>query len=681
MAYLEPRHILIVLDNCEHLVDACASLVERLLAACPSLWMLATSREPLRIPGETTWRVPSLAFPDPRRLPPLADLSAIPSVHLFTERAQAARADFILTADNCAAVALVCARLEGIPLALELAAARIRVLSVEQITARLDDTFRLLTGGSRTAPGRQQTLKATLDWSHALLSAPEQRLFRRLAVLAGGWLLEAAEAICTGDGVEQSDVLDLLTNLVDKSLVQADQGHDEIRYRLLEPVRQYARDQLVASGEWPTVCEQHGRYHLAVAEQIANEITRGCVYAPFGTPRQVHLLSRLEQDHANFRAALDWFASSGETGLALRMSTSLWLFWFLQGHLAEASQWLERALAEEEEVTLPSRPIALGQLGLVAWAQADYARAAALHTQAVAGFRARGDNRNLALCLNFLGVALGFGGQFDEGRRALEESITLFRGLDDGWGVGIGLFDLGKVARSQGEANEARSTIEHGLVLLREAGDLAQSAEALTDLAGIAEELGDTGRVVTLACEAIELLQRMNSPYFLPDCLELLAGAAAARKQFLPAARLFGAAEALREATATGLDPSRSAAYARHLGAVRASLSDGAFATAWAAGRKLRPEQAVDEALRISRPPQRVSPAEVELGGLTAREREVTVLLARGLTNKEIARVLVIADGTVNIHVTNILGKLGFHSRAQVAGWAVQHGLVDKQAT
>jgi non-specific serine/threonine protein kinase len=501
-------------------------------------------------------------------------------------------------------------------------------------------------------------------------------------VFAGGWLLEAAEIVCSGAGVEQSEVFDLLSQLVDKSLVQADPGQVEFRYRLLEPIRQYAQARLAASGEWGALRRGHGRYHLELAEAIANEITGGCIYAPFGTPHQVKLVRQLERDHANFRAALHWCASSNERGMLLRLSTALWLFWFLQGHLAEADQWLTAALGEDSNATAPSRPIALGQLGLVAWAQADYPRAVALHARAVGELRAREDIRNLALCLNFLGVALGFGGEFDEGRDALEESIALFRELDDEWGVGIGLFDLGKVARSQGQLDEARVRIENGLVLLRAADDLAQSAEALTDLAGIAEEGGDAERVATLVGEAIELLHRINSPYFLPDCLELLAGAAAVRNQFDAAARLFGAAEALREATATGLDPSRSIAYGRHVAEVREGLSDSQFVMAWAAGRKLTPDQAVAEALEVSQTSPVSPPADRVLpGGLTAREREVAVLLATGLTNKEIARALVIAERTVNIHVTNILGKLGFRSRAQVAGWAVQHGLLDSNRT
>jgi non-specific serine/threonine protein kinase len=278
-----------------------------------------------------------------------------------------------------------------------------------------------------------------------------------------------------------------------------------------------------------------------------------------------------------------------------------------------------------------------------------------------------------------VGVALGFEGDAGGGRRALEESISLFRDLGDDWGVGIGRFDLGKVVRLRGEVEEARTLIEDGLALLRASGDLAQCAEALTDLAGIAEQRGDPERVELLVTEALGLLRRLSSPYFLPDCLELLAGAAVARGRLVRAARLFGAAESLREATAAGLDPNRSAPYARNLAEVRAGLTEDEFTAAWSAGRKLGANQAVDEALDASRLASTAPmPSRPQASGLTPREREVAVLLARGLTNRQIAQALVIADGTVNIHVSNILGKLQFNSRAQVAAWATERGLDDR---
>jgi predicted ATPase len=265
VARLKPRHLLLILDNCEHLVEACARLADTVLSACPGLRLLATSREPLRVEGEILWRVPSLVVPEPGHAAPLKELARSPAVRLFVERAQAVQQGFVLTSENAAAVAQICARVDGIPLALELAAARVRVLTVGHIAERLDHSFRLLSGGSRTAHSRHQTLKATLDWSHALLSPPERSVFRRLAVFAGGWDIEAAEAVCADAVIDRTDVLELLTRLVDRSLVVADEG----RYRLLEPIRQYAQEHLTALGESQGVRHRHSAHYLDLAEQAS----------------------------------------------------------------------------------------------------------------------------------------------------------------------------------------------------------------------------------------------------------------------------------------------------------------------------------------------------------------------------------------------------------------------------
>jgi non-specific serine/threonine protein kinase len=304
VGYVQPRRSLLVLDNCEHLLDATADLVQRLLASCQHLRILATSREPLHIPGEVSWRVPTLAVPDPERPLRVEELADAPAVRLFVDRAAAVQPTFSLTPGNARAVASICARLDGIPLALELAAARARSLTPEQIMERLEGGSPLLTGGARTAPSLQQTMRAALDWSLALLSTPEQVLFRRLSVFVGGWNLEAAEAACGGHGLAQGNVLDLLDRLVDTSLVVAEQVNDRMRYRLLEPIRQYAGELLQRSEEADGARGRHAAYYLGLAERGADE---------FSGPGQAAWLARLEREHGNLRAALGWLAGRPES--------------------------------------------------------------------------------------------------------------------------------------------------------------------------------------------------------------------------------------------------------------------------------------------------------------------------------------------------------------------------------
>ena len=682
VTYLKTRQLLLVLDNCEHLIDACAALTERLLATCPQLLVLATSREPLRIDGEVLWRIPSLAYPDPRHLPTLEDFAASPAVRLFVERARAAESSFSISAHTAPAVAQICARLDGMPLALELAAARVRTLPLEQIVVRLGDSFRLLIGGSRTVPSRQQTLKATLDWSYALLTGPEQVLLRRLAVCVGGFEVETAEQVCSGDGVERADVLDVLTRLVDKSLVLLGDRDEEARYRLLEPVHQYATQLLMASGEAETVRNGHAAHFLALAERVDSEMGwRERVYAPFGNVHQLACIARLERDHPNLRAALRSLQARGEAEGLLRFGVALWRFWFFYGHSAEGLRWMESALAQR--AGLPAAPVALAlsRASLLAKEQGDYPYAVRLVEESIARFEALGDTWNLAMALNLLGTYEGFQGDFAAGRRYLERSNALYRALGDRFGLGNALFNLGKVVRQQGTFDEARALIEEGLLLLREAGDLGQVVEVLTDLAGLAQERGDVHQVEALAREALELLHQMNATYYLPDCLELLAGVERVRGEPARAALLLGAAAGIREVTGATLEPSHKSAYQHQLVAVRAALPTDRLDAAWTAGRALSPMGAIEAALAASEqpPPPRPEGPAGGLALLTARERDVAVLIARGLTNRQIAETLVIAEGTVAIHVNHILGKLACSSRVQVAALVGAQGAVPEQ--
>ena len=391
---LRGRSLLLVLDNCEHLLDACARLVDALLRACPELQVLATSREALGITGEMAWRVPSLPVPDPDELPPLAELEQNPAVRLFVERAAAVQPEFALIARNAAAVAQVCQRLDGIPLALELAAARIEALTVEQLAARLDQRFRLLTGGSRAALPRQQTLRATLDWSYDLLSDPERRLFNRLSVFAGGWTLEAAEAVCAGAGIERHDVLDLLLCLVRKSLVVAEEGGDGAeRYRLLETLRQYAHERLLAAGEAETVHERHACCYLALAEEVGPSMYDWAAGA----------VDRLLTEHDNLRAAMRWFSESNAVEQAVRLGGQLWGVWVFAGYLTEGRAQLRTLLAlPSASRASPDWARLVYSHGIVECFLGDHAAARASFEQAAKLQRALGDPL-LATTLGSLG--------------------------------------------------------------------------------------------------------------------------------------------------------------------------------------------------------------------------------------------------------------------------------------
>jgi non-specific serine/threonine protein kinase len=398
---LRTRQLLLVLDNCEHLLDACAGLTEALLRACPGLRILATSREPLGLAGETRYRVPSLAVPGPDQAASPTAVARCVAVRLFVERARAVQPAFALSA---AAVAEVCARLDGIPLALELAAARLGGLGLAELAARLDRQFQLLTGGSRTALPRQQTLRATVAWSYDLLTSQEQALFARLSVFAGGWSLEGAEAVGAGGTIAAEEVLDLLVRLVDKSLVLAEETADgSTRYRLLETLRQYGQERL-AAGETAQVRHRHAAYYLALAERADRRFTG---------PDQLRWLDRIEREHDNLRAALSWClggdehrgrdeaAALGETGL--RLAGALYWFWFFRDHHREALVWLERALAQGSVAPAAVRAKALFGAATFASSHHDFARSAGYLSESIVLSRAAGDTRQLVLALSVLG--------------------------------------------------------------------------------------------------------------------------------------------------------------------------------------------------------------------------------------------------------------------------------------
>jgi non-specific serine/threonine protein kinase len=444
--YLHTREILLVFDNCEHLVAAAAQLTETLLQACPRLRILATSREALGLAGELAWRVPSLTLPDPDRFAgagPGAEsiLVEYEAVRLFLDRATFALPSFALSDQNAPTIAQICRRLDGMPLAIELAAARVRALTVEQIAERLDDRFRLLTGGSRTSLPRQQTLRATVDWSYDLLSEAERVLLHHLSVFSGGWALEAAEAVCGGDAVPSSAVLDLLVQLVDRSLVLAEPQGVEERYRLLETVRQYAREKLLEAGEANGVRDRHRDYFLSLAEQADPEL-RG--------REQLTWLERLTREQDNLRAAIEWSLTRDPAETALRLAGALGWFWDLRGHWSEGRAWVERCLelatpndAQPDRTATQVAPWVRGRIflaaGILALVQTDFAAARPSLEEAIQLSRSAGDHWGVARALMSLAPVEAYQGRHGEAAAHLQEGLALFRAVGDKWGTALAL--------------------------------------------------------------------------------------------------------------------------------------------------------------------------------------------------------------------------------------------------
>ena len=666
--HLEARKTLLVLDNCEHLVESCAAIANTLLRACPNLKILATSREALSVAGERAWIVPSLSLPDPK--PPLAfeGLARYEAVRLFVERAKAIDSTFKLTEKNAPSVARLCRKLDGIPLAVEFAAARVKVLSAEQISERLEDPLKLLTAGSRTADPRHRTLRATLRWSYKLLSEPERVLFGRLSVFAGGCTLEAAEAVGAGSGIERAEVLDLLSGLVDKSMVVtgASPGTgDAPRYRMLEPVLQYGLERLEESGEAERVRDRHARYYLALAEEAAPEL-KGA--------RQTMWLEQLETERGNLRGALSWALERGEAELGLRLGGALGEFWSLRGHLSEGQRSLEAVLGGRG-APASARAKALARLGRITWGQGDYEQSIALQEEGLALYRKLGDQEGVAASLRTLGMAEMHREELGRARTLLEEAMTLERASGDTAGFARSISMLGLVAVVRHDHERAATLCEESLALARNAGDDYAVGFSLVVGALACSGRGDYRRAETLCEEGLELAWRLKMMHLTVVHLHASASLAGLQGQAVRSARLWGAAEALREAVGLHLSPLERSHYAPHIAAARARLDEGWWEAAWAQGRTMTPEQSVEYALGKARTPP--APATTSyLAGLSAREAEVLRLVAKGLTNPQVAKELFISLRTVNRHLNSIYGKLGESSREAATRFASDHGLL-----
>jgi predicted ATPase/class 3 adenylate cyclase len=475
---LQQKQVLLLLDNFEQVVEAAPQVAE-LLMSCPQLKLLVTSREVLHVRSEHEFAVPPLALPDPAHLPKLASLARIPAVALFLQRAQAARPEFRLTSANARAVAEICVRLDGLPLAIELAAARMKLLSPQALLTRLDQPLNVLTGGARDVPARQQTLRNTIEWSYHLLTAREQRLFRWLSVFVGGCSLEAAEAVCSAPGDGAGQVLDGVASLVDKSLLQRveqpEQGSEDQRLLMLETIREYGLEALIASGEEAVARQAHADYFLRLAEE-AEPALKG--------PLLVDWLERLEREHSNLRIAMQWAVENGQGEVALRLGIALERFWVVRGQRNEGLTFLQKALAGSEGVAASIRAKALLTAGRIAFNQSSYDQGEKLAQEGLALFRELGDKRGIALALNRLGVAAWRRGDFRSARVLLEEDLALFRELGDRDRVAWSLFMHGLLESKQGDYATASHRFEESLALFRELGNKRGIAASLTQLAG-----------------------------------------------------------------------------------------------------------------------------------------------------------------------------------------------------
>jgi predicted ATPase/class 3 adenylate cyclase len=586
--YLRDKQVLLVLDNFEQVVEA-APVVSQLLLTSPGLKVLVTTRIVLHLYGEREFPVPPLALPNPHHLPPLEHLSQYDAVRLFIERAQAVKPDFTITNANAPAVAEICHRLDGLPLAIELAAARIKLLPPHAMIARLKSRLQMLTGGARNLPARQQTIRGAIDWSYDLLQPEEQRLFARLAVFVGGCTFTAAEMICNANYDLTTDMLDGLQSLTDKSLLQQEEGSDEEpQFVMRQMIHEYALERLAASGEMESLREQHANYYLSLAEMAEPNLTG---------PDQATWLAQLERSHENLRAAIGWALERGKVEIAVRMGGALWRYCYARGYFSEGRQWLEGALALSGTVEATFRAKALNGAGILAWNLGDYPAAQTRLTESLEIRKQQGNKRDIAASLNNLGLVSTDKGDPAAAQDFYEQSLALWREIGDTWGIATSLTNLGIMVRTQGNLDEARTIYEESLGLWQKLGDAWGISTTLYSLGYVAFAQGDNKAARDFYLESLILRKDLGHKEGIVECLEGLAGLC---PDFIPphlAARLLGAAEALRKIIDLKVLPSNSASYDPIVALVRSHLDPATFNAAYAEGRIMPIEQAIAGAL------------------------------------------------------------------------------------
>jgi predicted ATPase/DNA-binding CsgD family transcriptional regulator len=710
---LADKHTLLVLDNCEHLVNGCAEFVDQLLRGCLRLSILATSREALGVMGEVAWQVPGLSLPTSFKFERSDEIRKSEAVQLFVERAGTVRPDLSFTTTNLMAVAHICNWLEGLPLAIELVAARVQAISIDDIAARLDRGLLLAGGDSRRGPSRHRTFLEVLDWSYALLSLPERVLFGRLSVFCGGWTLDAADVVCADGPVAVSDVTELLSSLVSKSLILLEHHSDGTgRYRFLETVRQYAYQQATSREDIEATRKRHAAYFVELGERAFEELRGG--------PRVAEWLSRLQGDYENIRAALRCCLEHGQLDEGLQLSGAVWRFWLLRGSMGEGRAWLDTFLQRTVSSVSTSRGRALNGAGVLAGLLNDFVAAEAMHQASLRIWRELGDTVSEARSYNNLGalalhrgdvgaaeqllteaqsIAQAVGdnvgvaralanlehcyedqGNFKVAREVLEASTTLYAELHDVREVTAGLSKLGFWALAEGEAQVASKLCESALADARRLSDPPLLAWASVELALVRLHLAEWRTAQALLIDSLNLRGHdfADDTTRIAICVAGLAWVSAARQQPARALRFYSLACRLRdEATlpprhARGRlngPPFDSRSLSSWLPGVRAALPKEEQIEAIVRGKLLTVEDVLTE---IAASVDGHGPADEPLHGLlTAREREIVQLLARGASNRDIADGLVIALSTAERHVSNILHKLGLRTRAQVASWVV----------
>ncbi len=718
--FLSSRRSLLVFDNCEHLIAGIANLAQNLLQFCPNLSILATSREELGIPGEAIWGVPPLSLPiyqpwtDPAAAAQtVASYLKSESVRLFLARVAAVSPGFALTIENGPWVAEICRHLDGMPLAIELAAARVRSLSVQQISERLNDRFNLLTAGSRTAPLRQQTLAATLDWSYALLTEAERRVLQRLSVFAGGAALEAAEAVCNCDCVRPDEIMNVLAHLVDKSLVEAYQSSAEIRYRLLETIRQYAREKLSEQRDEENCRDCHLDYFVHWAEK-AEPILTG--------PDQIQGLERFETEHDNLRAALEWSSLNENRARAgLRLAAGCGIFWRYHCYVSEGRRRFSVALAPEcVQDRSKVHAHALVESANLAYLQADYPAEQELLEGALPIWRELGQEgrSGLAFTLELFGEIKTAEGYNDSALPLFQEALNIYSQLNEkdgislinmqlGWvairtgnyplaethlqkflalaqelgdktGLTYAHSGLGEVAVRQKQFSRARNLLEKALTFSRERGDKWGEATILGSLGWLALRQQNFERMRDYLQESVSIRLDLGDKGGVAWCLEKLADAAVQEGEPHKAVKIFSCAAVLRIPVHAAIDPVDRPVYDDLLSDLRARLGQSTYAACQEEGQGMRIKEMV--AYALSKPFRRFNRAPAsekeKYQGLSKRERETAFLIAQGKSNREIAHLMTIGEKTAETYVTRILNKLGFTSRVQIATWAVEKGLI-----
>jgi predicted ATPase/DNA-binding CsgD family transcriptional regulator len=666
-AYLRDQHLLLVLDNFEQVVPA-APVLASLLESCPYLRLLVTSRERLRLRWEWSITVPSLALPDLGTGLDLQVLANTPAVALFVQRAQAHQATFALTAENAPAIATLCARLDGLPLALELAAARVGVLTPTEILARIECGLALPRQRGPDVPARHQTLEAAIQWSYTMLPVEEQRLFRRLGVFVGGWRLDVAEAVIKADEFEE-DIFESLSSLVEKSLVQVGaQPGQASRFRMLETIREYALEQLAASSELEALQRQHANYYVTVAEQTLVELKgRG----------QQAWFDYLEQEHDNLRAALRWSSQGGESLLGLRIAAGLWFFWWLRGHVSEGRGWLGVTLAQNGKAPAEFRLVALEGLGTLAGWQGDYEQGVRFLDEALNLSRMIGDNDSTARVLGRLGWIAWLNGR-DERANELIKALDSCREGAEPWSLAYSFLSVGGLLYEVRQEKAAITALEEALIFFREVEENHGVAFALTKLALLRQRQGAAERARELAQEGIEFARSLHDTHIIAYCADDVARLVGKQGAPEPLSRLLGGVDNLRETINLLRTPQEQVAYNELAEALQRQLGEEKFIAAWAEGQKMAADQVAEVALTLlsQQPPADAPKASPPVDLLSEREYEVLRLVAEGLSNQQIGDQLFITERTVRFHVTSIFNKLGADNRAQAVALATQRGLL-----